>query len=66
MPSVLLNQNHDSDEVRYHAVGQGLTGRYIFVVFTERKLDKVMLIRPISARFMHRKEISNYVRQKKA
>lgn len=58
-PRILLNQNHNSDEVRYHAVGDSGIGRYIFVVFTIRK----ELIRVISARYMHQKEIENYERQ---
>ena len=28
-PAVLLNQNHESEEIRYHAVGRSNKGRYI-------------------------------------
>lgn len=63
-PSVFLNQKHGSSERRYHAVGKNKKGRHIFVVFTERRIERSVLIRPISARYMHKKEVDNYVRQK--
>jgi hypothetical protein len=50
-------------EKRYDAVGRTREGRFAFVVFTLRHSDLVTLIRPISARYMHRKEIDNYERQ---
>lgn len=39
-------------------------GRHIFVVFTLRDRGADRLIRPISARYMHRKEIEHYEEQK--
>lgn len=45
-----------TDEVRYNAIGQTDAGRFAFVVFTFRGDD----IRPISARFMHAKEVRRY------
>ncbi|WP_082537358.1 MULTISPECIES: BrnT family toxin [unclassified Aureimonas] len=45
-----------SSEERFNAVGTTHEGRHVFVVFTLRG----DLIRPISARFMHRKEIARY------
>ncbi|MQT13290.1 BrnT family toxin [Segnochrobactrum spirostomi] len=50
-------------EQRFNAIGKTPTGRFIFVVFTLRKLDGADFIRPISARYMHRKEIAHYERQ---
>lgn len=47
-------------EIRYKAIGANADGRYIFLVFTLRKRGGEMLIRPISARFMHAKEIRHY------
>lgn len=47
-------------EERYKAIGTNADGRYIFLVFTLRKRAGEMLIRPISARFMHAKEIKHY------
>ena len=42
------------------AVGRNNRGRAIFVVFTIRSLDDKRLIRPLTARYMHRKEIEDY------
>ncbi len=43
-------------EPRQVAIGRTTAGRYAFVVFTLRK----DLIRPLSARFMHQREIDRY------
>jgi uncharacterized DUF497 family protein len=51
------------EEERRFAVGRNAEGRYVFVVFTSRGKDGAILIRPISARFMHEKEVSSYERQ---
>ena len=32
----------------------------MFIAFTLRKLDGTTLIRPVSARYMHRKEVARY------
>jgi hypothetical protein len=37
-----------------------MAGRPLFVAFTLRTRDNRQLIRPISARFMHAKEIAAY------
>ena len=39
-------------------------GRYIFVAFTLRQRGERILLRPISARYMHKKEIRHYEKQK--
>lgn len=52
------------DEVRYLAVGLNGEGRHLFVVFTIRNEGGLALIRPISARFMHEKEVRHYEQQK--
>lgn len=51
---------HSSAEKRFRAVGSNGAGRMIFVVFTLRKQSGETFIRPISARYMHRKEIMVY------
>lgn len=38
-------------------------GRHLLIAFTYREVDGVQLIRPISARFMHAKEVSHYEAQ---
>jgi len=52
--------DHSSVEARYLAIGNGGGPRPIFVVFTLRKEASETTIRPISARYMHQKEIRNY------
>lgn len=51
---------HSTAETRYLAIGSGAGSRPIFVIFTLREIGENTLIRPISARYMHRKEIENY------
>ncbi|MBL0171556.1 MAG: BrnT family toxin [Gemmatimonadaceae bacterium] len=48
------------NEPRFRAIGPANDGRMIFLVFTLRSRDNERLIRPISARFMHRREIRAY------
>ncbi len=47
-------------EPRFLAIGRTEEGRYAFVVFTPRQTRGEILMRPISARYMHRKEIKKY------
>lgn len=58
------DRRHSKIEERLKAIGTSAGGRYILVVFTLRKRGAETLIRPISARFMHRKEIRHYEKQK--
>ena len=51
---------HSTDETRFLAIGRGDGPRPIFVAFTLRERDEENLIRPISARYMHLKEIVHY------
>lgn len=51
---------HSADEERLLAIGKGTGPREIFVAFTLREGAVGRLIRPISARYMHRKEIEAY------
>lgn len=48
------------DEPRMRAIGKTTAGRYLFVVFTFRVVDGEEKLRPISARYMHQKEIDYY------
>jgi uncharacterized protein len=52
-----------SAEERFKAIGIGENGRHVFVVFTFRAQSGEFLIRPISARYMHAKEVRHYERQ---
>ena len=65
-PSVSPDVKHSADEERFHAIGKTNDGRYTYVVFTFRQGLDGNLIRPISARFMHKKEIDHYEKQTKA
>lgn len=63
-PLILADRNPQTEETRFNAVGKNEHGRYIFIVFTLRNKDDQIFIRPISARYMHRKEIEHYEQQK--
>lgn len=47
-------------ERRWRAIGRTGSGRPAFVAFTVRERDGVHLIRPVSARHMHAKEVKKY------
>lgn len=51
---------HAQQEERYLAVGRARTGKPMLVVFTIRRVDETIRIRPISARYMHEKEARKY------
>jgi uncharacterized DUF497 family protein len=65
-PMVLPDRNADIFETRFNAVGMSPKGRHVFIVFTFRDCGGKRLIRPISARYMHRKEVNAYERTRKA
>jgi uncharacterized DUF497 family protein len=47
-------------EQRYQALGRTKDGRALFVVFTLRTTEEEIAVRPISARYMHAKEVQKY------
>jgi uncharacterized protein len=55
---------HSKSEERLKAIGISATGRHVLVVFTLRRSGSETRIRPISARYMHRKEVRHYEEQK--
>ena len=55
-------QNSKAEE-RFNAIGKTKKGRSLFLVFTIRNHESEILIRPISARFMHKKEIEFYAQK---
>jgi hypothetical protein len=59
VPNLKLFEN----EPRFIAIGRNPSGRYVFVVFTPRQRNNLMVWRPISARYMHRKEIIQYEKE---
>ena len=59
-PAIKADIAHSQTEIRVRAVGRALTGRCVFLVFTIRTRLGQRLVRPVSARYMHRKEIRRY------
>jgi len=68
----LFDGNIDTAEVsapgmsedRFLGIGRTPSGRHVFVVFTLRSVAGSTLIRPISARYMHAKEVARYERDR--
>src|SRR3989304_913014 len=59
-PRTAPDLRHSATEERLMAIGRDSRGRAIFVVFTVRLRNGKRLIRPLSARYMHKKEIEGY------
>jgi len=59
-PHVAPDPKHSAEEDRFIAVGRNARGRPLFVAFTFRTRDGERVIRPVSARYMHKKEIEGY------
>lgn len=60
--SLSSDLKHSNQEDRLLAIGRTSKGRFALVAFTLRG-DKKRLLRPISARYMHQKEILAYETQ---
>jgi uncharacterized DUF497 family protein len=58
--TILPDDDHSLSEQRFRGIGYSDQARALFIVFTIRRPRGEVLIRPISARFMHRKEIEHY------
>jgi len=54
------------DEPRMRGIGKAPSGRYVFIVYTIRESGTGLRLRPISARYMHDKEIRHYEQQQAA
>jgi uncharacterized protein len=54
---------HSHRKRRYRAIGLTAGGRSLFVVFTWRHGGKERLIRPISAQYMHKKEVEAHEKE---
>ena len=57
------DEAHSRTEQRLRAIGKTAEGRTIFVVFTLRRRGDDIIIRPISARYMHAKEVKSYEKE---
>ena len=60
---VVPDRGHSAVETRYLGIGTTAAGRHVLIAFTYRTVVEQRLIRPISARFMHAKEIQHYEAQ---
>lgn len=63
-PAVYPDPAHSLSEERMLALGRTEGGRFVLVAFTLRLAGHETMIRPISARDMHRKEVEHYERQR--
>ena len=54
---------HSIIEERFLAIGKGSENKWIVVAFTIRNHRGKKLIRPISARFMNKKEVQKYEKE---
>jgi uncharacterized DUF497 family protein len=58
--AIMPDAKHSKDEGRYFGVGRTVNGRDLFVVLTFRIVAGRKLLRPITARYMHKKEVERY------
>ena len=54
---------HSKSEERFKAIGKSDNGCWVFLVFTLRTRRGKRFVRPISARFMHKKEVEHYEKE---
>lgn len=59
-PPVTEDKRHSEKEQRFVTAGLTKGGRWILVVFTIREKAGQKFVRPISARYMHDKEVKRY------
>lgn len=55
---------HSQHESRSIAVGRTAEGKPLFVAFTFRRIAGQLFIRPVSARYMHKREITRYEKER--
>jgi uncharacterized DUF497 family protein len=60
---VFPDPSHSQREERLLAIGKTASGRGVFVAFTLRRRAGETLVRPISARYMHRREVKHYEKE---
>ena len=61
--AILPDAAHSQREKRFRAIGRTDRGRGVFIIFTLRRDGDELLIRPISARYMHKKEFEAYEKE---
>lgn len=58
--AVFPDPEHSGTEERFKGIGRTGDGRGVLIVFTLRRQEGDTFIRPVSARYMHRKEVEHY------
>lgn len=61
--TIRIDVEHSLAEQRLRAIGKTDKGRHVFLVFMIRERNGERLIRPISARYMHAKEVAHYEKE---
>ena len=57
---IIPDASHSESEERLLAIGKTASGRSVFLVFTIRVRAGKRVIRPVSARYMHKEEVRHY------
>jgi uncharacterized DUF497 family protein len=57
---IIPDASHSLSEERLRAIGKTASGRSVFLVFTIRVRGGKRVIRPVSARYMHKEEVGRY------
>ena len=57
---IIPDASHSESEERLRAIGKTASGRSVFLVFTIRVRAGKRVIRPVSARYMHKEEVRHY------
>ena len=60
---IVPDATHSKSETRIRALGRASAGRMIFLVFTIRLKGGRRVVRPISARYMHPREVAYYEKE---
>jgi uncharacterized DUF497 family protein len=61
--AIFADPEHSETEERFKAIGRTDDGRGVLIVFTLRRREEGIFIRPVSARYMHRKEVEYYEKE---
>ena len=59
-PYIGRDERHSEEEDRYVAIGRSEAGRALLVIYTLRVREGQERVRPLSARYMHKKEVRWY------
>lgn len=59
-PAIAPDVAHSMTEARFLAIGRASNGRHVFLAFTWRDRNGARYICPISARYMHAKEVQHH------